>query len=248
MLRTLLVTLIGSGYTVLALPFAILYALLTRDPACMYAVARQGFQLALALGGIRVKVEGHRLENANSTYLFVSNHQSYCDPAALFLALPHYDLRFMVKKELGRVPLLNLGMWLAGYVFVDRASGFKARRSMTLAAKRLQSGHSFLVFPEGTRSRSGKLGTFKRGTFQLALEAGVPILPVTVVGSYELLPPWKFRVHPGVIRVVLHPPIETRQLAPADLRPLMKQVREVIATALPADDIETEVGEQEVEE
>lgn len=248
MLRTLLVVLIGCGYTVLALPFAIIYAFVTRRPHCLYSVARQGFRLAMAVGGIRLKVEGHNPENITSTYLFVANHQSYCDPAAVFLALPHYDMRFMVKKELWGVPLLNVGMWLAGYVFVDRSSGFKARRSMTLAVGRLQSGHPFLVFAEGTRSRTGKLAPFKRGSFQLALEAGVPILPITIVGSYELLPPSKFRISPGAIRIVLHPPIETKHLASSDLRPLMKQVRDVIASALPADAVEPEISQQETAE
>jgi 1-acyl-sn-glycerol-3-phosphate acyltransferase len=237
MLRTILILIAGSGYTVLTLPFAILWAILTRNPSSLYSCARLGFRLTLAMAGVRIQVEGRTREDPAKTYLFVANHQSYCDPAALFLALPHHDLRFMIKKELWRLPLVNLGMWLAGYVFVDRRSGFKARQSMTLAVERLKAGQAFLVFAEGTRSRTGKLGSFKRGSFQLAVESGVPILPVTISGSYQVLRPSQFKIWPGVVKVVLHPPYETRGLEEESLKELAEKVRAIIASALPEENI-----------
>jgi 1-acyl-sn-glycerol-3-phosphate acyltransferase len=233
MLRTILILIAGSGYTILTLPFAILWAILTRNPSSLYSCARLGFRLALKMAGVRIQVEGRTLEDPTKTYLFVANHQSYCDPAALFLVLPHHDLRFMIKKELWKLPLVNLGMWLAGYVFVDRRNGFKARQSMRLAVERLKAGQSFLVFAEGTRTRTGKLGSFKRGSFQLAVESGVPILPITISGSYQILRPRQFKICPGMIKVVLHPPLETQELEENSLKELAEKVRVIIASALP---------------
>ena len=232
--RTFLIANIGVIYTLLVLPFCLVYAALTRRPHCLYSYARGGFWIGLKLGGVRLSVTGQEYLDQHPTYLYIANHQSLSDPAALFLSSPH-DLRFMVKKELWKLPLVNFGMYLAGFVFVDRGSGFKARPSMDVAVNRLRQGNSFLVFAEGTRTRDGRLGAFKRGPFLMAIEAGIPILPVSISGSYQVLSPSSITVRSGTIHLTFHPSIEMKGKKPKDAVSLMRQVRALIATRLPGE-------------
>jgi 1-acyl-sn-glycerol-3-phosphate acyltransferase len=232
MMRTFLSLIAGFGFAFLTLPFAMIYSALTHDPRPIYAIGREMFLIGMWLSGVRVKVEGleHIAEGAN--YLFVANHQSYLDPAALMNCIPR-DLRFMIKRELWKLPMINLGMYIADFVFVDRGSGIKARQSMNLAVKRLKNGASFLIFAEGTRTRTGRLQNFKRGPFLMAVEAKIPILPVTISGSYHLWPPCSWHINPGVIQVHLHPPVDIRGVKVREVSALMSKIKDVVASRLP---------------
>ncbi len=244
MIRTFLSLIAGFGFACLTLPFALIYSALTHDPRPLYVIGRKMFLIGMRLSGIRLHVEGLDHIASGANYLFVANHQSYLDPAALMNCIPR-DLRFMVKKELWKLPMINLGMYFADFVFVDRGSGIKARQSMNRAVERLKAGASFLIFAEGTRTRTGRLRDFKRGPFLMALEAKIPILPVTISGSYNIWPPSSWRIHPGVIQVYFHPPVEVRGVKVRQVGALMAKIRDAVASRLPEENQPLEIPAKE---
>ncbi|MGH9750191.1 MAG: lysophospholipid acyltransferase family protein [Candidatus Polarisedimenticolia bacterium] len=140
--------------------------------------------------------------------VYIANHQSQLDIPALIRALPA-STRFIAKKELLYVPIFGWALWLAGFVFVDRRDRDKAIRSLEMAARKVRTGTPILVFAEGTRSPDGRLLPFKKGGFVLAMQAGVPIVPVTVRGGTEILPKGSLRIRPGRIEVSIGDPIDT---------------------------------------
>jgi len=141
-------------------------------------------------------------------YVIISNHQSYLDIPALLVRLP-FNYRMVAKKELFRIPVFGWGMKLAGYIEVDRSDSRKAIQGMSAAEHQLSEGRSVVIFPEGTRSRDGNLLPMKKGAFVLALKHKAPILPVTVHGSFRILPKGTLRMGSSEIRVHLGKPIPT---------------------------------------
>jgi len=169
----------------------------------------------LAIGGARLVVVGGEQVDTQRAQLFVANHQSWIDIPALFCALP-LPLHFLAKRELGAVPFLGWYIRAMGMVFVERDAPRRASASVARAAELLASGRSVLSFPEGTRSRDGRLGRFKSGAFGAALAAGVPVVPVALVGTGRVLPAGGFRVRPGRLEVRIGSPIDPAPFAPDD--------------------------------
>jgi 1-acyl-sn-glycerol-3-phosphate acyltransferase len=231
MLRILLVGFVVLAYLFLVGPYCLLHAAWRRSPNILYSAGRFGCRLGLKLGGIRRATRGLQRIEPNRTYLFLANHQSYCDPPALIATIP-LNARLILKKELRKLPLLGLVMEKGGFVFIDRKDRVQSIEGMKQAVRQLQRRQSFLIYPEGTRTRTGRLGAFKKGPFIMAIEAGVPIIPVSVSGSYEIMPPDRFRITPGTISITFHPAIETAGLSLSDREELMDQVRRTIAIAL----------------
>lgn len=160
----------------------------------------------LALSGVELEVDGAEID-WSKPHIFVMNHQSALDVPAAFQAL-RANLRFIAKKELARVPFLGWYMTATGMIFVDREKR-SAARSLERAGRRIREGASIIAYPEGTRSRDGYMRPFKKGVFVVALEAGVPIVPVAVHGSYDLMPSDGFRLRPGKVRLRIGEPIDT---------------------------------------
>src|SRR5215510_5965424 len=235
MLRALLAVFGVTSLLFLIGPFCVLYSLIRRSPDILYTAGRAGCRLGLFLGGVTVVVRGQENIDTRKTCLFLANHQSYCDPPALFAAIP-LNARLILKKELRKLPLLGLIMELGGFVFIDRKDRVQSISGMKQAVRQLQQGHSFLIYPEGTRTRTGDLGPFKKGPFIMAIESGTPIVPISVSGSYEIMPPNQFRVKPGTVVVTFHPPIATSSLGLTDREALTEQVRSAIAAGLTAAD------------
>lgn len=231
MLRALLVVLGVATFLFLTGPWCVLWALLRRSPDVLYAAGRMGSRLALNLAGVRVVVGGLENIEAGKTCLFLANHQSYCDPPALFATIPR-NVRLILKKELRQLPLLGLIMEMGGFVFIDRKDRTQSIGGMKQAVRQLQQGHSFLIYPEGTRTRTGELGPFKKGPFIMAIESGTPIVPISVSGSYEIMPPNRFSITPGTIVVTFHSAIATSGLFLADREALTEQVWKTIAAGL----------------
>jgi 1-acyl-sn-glycerol-3-phosphate acyltransferase len=171
-------------------------------------------------------------------YVFMSNHASAADIWALYVALP-VRVRMIAKKQLGRVPFLGWAMRAGRFIFIDRGNATAARRSIDEAARRIAGGDSVLLFPEGTRSRDGRLGPFKKGGFHLAMNAGVAIVPCAVRGAHALLPRGSVLPRAGRIQVVVGTPIPTAGLGEADRDPLIERVRREIAALLGADGVST---------
>jgi len=192
--------------------------------------ARTWARLILGTTGVSVRVEGLEHVAPNGSYVFVSNHQSHYDTAVLFATLPH-QLRIIAKDSLGRFPFVGWHLRRTGHILVDRR---RPDRSAIFAwAERLLSqGLSLIVYPEGTRSPNGLVQRFKPGSFQIALQAGLPVVPISISGTRQVLRKGDLAARPGIVRMVLHPPIETRGLANADPREFGERVRQIIAPAV----------------
>ncbi|MBA4312178.1 MAG: 1-acyl-sn-glycerol-3-phosphate acyltransferase [Chlorobiaceae bacterium] len=162
----------------------------------------------LKVCGVKVKVEGIENVDFSRSYIYVSNHASQFDIPAVVAGIPD-QIRIVYKKELEKIPIFGWGLkYGKTYIGIDRGRGQDAIQSLEDAANKIRNGASVLLFGEGTRSADGKLQQFKRGPFNLALRAGVPIVPVAINGSYKVLPKHSFRIRPGTITLVLSSPIK----------------------------------------
>ena len=188
--------------------------------------------LIIRMGRISLNVRG--LENLESgqQYVFMVNHQSNVDIPVLVQSLARFQLRWIAKKELLRVPLFGWAMWATKHITVDRSDPLDAVKSLERAKNRLAAGISIVVFPEGTRSHDGRLLPLKKGGFLLAAKTRTKIVPVTIVGSASLLPAGAWRLRPGTIDVFVDKPIATESYRIGRLRALTEQVRQTIAAHL----------------
>jgi 1-acyl-sn-glycerol-3-phosphate acyltransferase len=181
--------------------------------------------------GVRMTVEKRGELQLGQPYVVMANHASTIDIWALFRAVP-FPVRMIAKKQLARIPLFGWVMWAGRFIFIDRQSATAARRSIQDAGNRIRGGCSVLIFPEGTRTRDGQLGDFKKGGFHLAMEAGVPILPIALQGTRALMPRGSLRVKSGPIKAIIGAPIPTKGLKAEDRAALIEQVRSSIAAML----------------
>lgn len=227
MLRILLaVPLIAADTLVCGM--AILAAgLFDRSGRACRAIARGWAHVLLRGLGVRVDVEGSdNLPSGPAVY--AANHGSALDIPILFGYLPA-DFRFIHKRSLYLVPVLGWSLWVAGHVGIDRSNPFRARKSLHAAARRIHDGMSVAVFPEGTRSPDAGVRPFKRGSFVLALEAGVPVVPVSLLGVKRVVPRGLATLRPGTVRLVIHPAVPTAGRSPEAAASLAEEVRRVVA-------------------
>jgi 1-acyl-sn-glycerol-3-phosphate acyltransferase len=178
----------------------------------------------LLVSGVRVHVEGLEKIDVRHAYVFAANHQSQFDIFALLGYLP-LQFRWLAKKELFRIPLFGTAMKHADYIPIDRTNRKQAFKSIDLAAAKVREGTSIVIFPEGTRSVDGKLKSFKKGGFFLAIKSGRPVVPVSISGTHEILPKDSFRLRPGAVWVYIGDPIPTEGLRLADKDWLISEVR-----------------------
>ena len=195
--------------------------------------ARTWARLILVTTGVRVSVAGLERLTPGATYVFVSNHQSIYDIPVLFRSLP-FQLRIIAKASLGSFPFLGWHLRRTGHMLVDRSRPDRAR-IFGWASRLTAQGLSLIVFPEGTRSRDGRVGRFKGGSFYLALQAGLPVVPLSVVGSRHVMLKGRLATYPGHVRLIVHEPIDTTGLADADAREFGERVRRILAPAAESD-------------
>jgi 1-acyl-sn-glycerol-3-phosphate acyltransferase len=197
--------------------------------------ARAWSWLILRTTGVRVRVEGLERIEAGRTYIFVSNHQSIYDIPVIFASLP-YQLRIIAKESLARFPVLGWHLRRGGHLFVDRQHPDRAgilKRWRTLVAE----GLSLIIFAEGTRSWDGRTTRFKAGSFMLAIEAGLPIVPLAVIGTRKVMPKGRLRTEPAHVELLVHDPIQPPALqAPTvhDAKALADRVHQVVSAAVEA--------------
>ncbi|WP_373048941.1 lysophospholipid acyltransferase family protein [Vulgatibacter sp.] len=177
--------------------------------------------------GAKVQVEGGEGIDWSRPHIFLMNHQSAIDIPVAFLVLKT-PLRFIAKRILARVPFLGWYMWATGMIFVEREKSTKAVASLQHAGERIRAGASILAYPEGTRSRNSRILPFKKGTFVVAIEAQVPVVPVAISGADQVLSSTGFRVRPGTIRVKIGDPIPTAGLKRYHREALLKQVHDEV--------------------
>jgi 1-acyl-sn-glycerol-3-phosphate acyltransferase len=213
-------------YTVVLGALSIGSSLVEKSGRFAHWCARAWSRLILATTGVEVDVAGlERLEPGRS-YVFVANHQSIYDIPILFWSLP-YQLRIIAKASLGRFPILGWHLRRTGHMLVDRRHPHP--RVFAWASRLTASGHSLIVFPEGTRSADGRVAPFKGGSFYLALEAGLPVVPLSIVGSRHVMLKGRLTTYPGRVRLVVHDPIDTTGLRGADARQFGDRVRRIVA-------------------
>jgi len=231
MIRTLAALLFLGLYLPAASLVGLSVAHLMRSPAVLYKLGRFGIAVALFLSGTRVVVEGReKLGDARNTVV-MPNHVSHLDAPVLFEALG-IDFKAVAKKEIFKIPFLGHVLRFAGFIEVDRKDRTQARQALDRAAASLRDGNCFLIFPEGTRTRTGELGPFKRGAFVAAIEAGSRVVPAVLQGVGELMPRGRLRMRPGTVRLRLLDPVSAQSYSYDDRERLAEDVRGRIAEAL----------------
>ncbi|MBD3242724.1 MAG: 1-acylglycerol-3-phosphate O-acyltransferase [Chitinivibrionales bacterium] len=190
-----------------------------------FGVGRVWSWIWLWMFGARVTVHGlDRLERGKR-YVFVSNHQSACDIPLLYGSLP-FRISFISKKELMQIPIFGWGTAAAGHIAIDRSNARKARKTIAAALEKLRRGNaSLVIFPEGTRSADGTVGEFKTGSFRLAIDAGVEVVPLAIQGTRRVQPKGSWVVHPGPVSLSIGEPIPVEGLLRNDKAGLAQMVR-----------------------
>jgi 1-acyl-sn-glycerol-3-phosphate acyltransferase len=224
----LTILILGTPAALVCIP----WTLISGNATALYNVALRIARLALRLARIRVEVSGLEGVPQGRACIFMSNHISNLDPPALLPQIPGRTSAF-VKRRLMTVPVLGYGMKLADFVPVDRDGRVEsAIESVNIARAVLEKGIHITTFVEGTRSQDGRLLPFKKGPFYLAMEAGAPVVPVSIHGSESLMPKGSARLHPGKVHIVFHEPLDPAAFSTRE--DLLEAVRAAIASGLPA--------------
>jgi 1-acyl-sn-glycerol-3-phosphate acyltransferase len=234
MIRSTLVYAFVGLFILLLAPPAMLWSLITGNCAIIYRLGRFCVRTAGWLCRVRVQVQGREKITPGKTFVFLSNHQGNFDAPVLLHVLPR-DWKALIKKEMMSLPLFSLVMKQVQFVPLERLNPKNAHAGIELGARLLAEGNSFIAFPEGTRSRDGRLGEFKKGVFIMAIKAQVPIIPITILDSAAVLPRGKYAISPGCIRVIIHDPIFTEGMTTDSRNQLVALTRDAIASGLPPD-------------
>jgi 1-acyl-sn-glycerol-3-phosphate acyltransferase len=229
-IRSFITYIATLAYIAIAGPFGLLFAVVFKWKRGLYALGHTGTWLTLALAGIRYRVTGYEHVPPGAV-VFCSNHESNVDPPVLFLAL-HPQLHILYKAELHKFPIMGTVFDAGGFVAVERENRERAMESIGRGAESLRAGNSFLIFPEGTRSRTGALLPFKKGGFIMAIQAQVPIVPVAVQGGRAAMRKGSAIVRPVHVSVRISEPIPTSGLTVDDRDVLIERVRTSIRALL----------------
>ncbi len=211
--RSVAAYLIVSVYVAVTAPVGMLIALIVRHPGVLYWFGRQGVRIGLATVGIRYRVAGAEHVRGSRPSVYCVNHTSNLEPPIVYMALRavHPKLRILYKAELQKLPLLPAAFAIAGFVPIDRRNREHSRAAIDTAAAALRAGFSFLVFPEGTRSRSGALLPFKKGGFVMAIRGGAAVVPLTILGAGQAMHRGSPIIRPVTVSIRIGPPIESRR-------------------------------------
>jgi len=234
MIRAFLVTLVTFTYVLILGPPVLIYSAISGNADPLYKAGIWGARMALWLAGARLEIHGLDRIPRDRPVVFMANHQSNCDPPALLAVLP--PVLVMVKKEFFRVPLIGQAMVQCGFIRVDRSNREQAFEAVEKGVQALKAGRSFLVYPEGTRSPDGRLRSFKKGVFVMAIKAGAPIVPISVSGSSKIMPKGKFVIRPGGVRITFHEAVATEGFALEDRQIILERVRRGILAGLEKDE------------
>ncbi|MBI5343418.1 MAG: 1-acyl-sn-glycerol-3-phosphate acyltransferase [Deltaproteobacteria bacterium] len=226
---------LGLLVLVFGLPGAILGLVLpnkTLKGKLFLWVSRNYSRIALFVLGIKVTCRGLENVDLRKSYVFMANHVSHADAPALASVIP-FPLHWVFKKELSRIPVLGLLLIATGQIMVDRSDPERSRAALGEALSGLSGNNSVMIYPEGTRSRDGRLQSLKKGGFWMALQSGKPIVPVRVSGTREVVAADTLRIRPGNVLIEVFPPISTAGKDAHDIPELMNRVREAMLSGTP---------------
>lgn len=198
-----------------------------------YIPPRYWSKITCRLALCRIKIKGLENIRKEQSYVFAPNHQSYFDIFLIYGYLPK-NIKWVQKQELRKIPFVGKASEIAGHVFVDQSSLTSRKESIAKAAKQLRQepDSSMVIFPEGARSYTGKLGKFKRGAFYIAKELSLPIAPITLNGLCEVLRRGTWMINPGTMELIIHPPISTENYTEENISQLASQTQDVIEASL----------------
>lgn len=230
-IRSVATYVVVSLYVLIVGPPAMLLAILFGWTDLLYVLGHWGVRIGLVLSGISYRVRGRENLPANRAAVFCSNHQSNIDPPLLFKAL-HPRTHILYKHEIDQIPVLARAFRMGGFIPIDRRNKESSMRSIEAGAASIRAGNSFLIFPEGTRSKTDDLLPFKKGGFIMAVKAGAPIVPVAIRGGKEAMKKGSPIVRPVTIHINVGTPIETAHVKLDERNALIEQVRTEIERLL----------------
>ncbi len=220
----LVVTIITTLFTVVLSP-------ILPNSSISYFPAKFWARTVCFLTFVKVETNGFEHLSKNQSYVFVANHQSVFDIFAVYGYIP-FIFKWIMKYEIRKIPFVGVACESSGHIFIDRTNPMKAKRSLIKAGENLQGGNSVVIFAEGTRTRTGKMGRFKRGAFVLATELNLPIVPITISGAYDRMSANSLKITSGKIKMTIHNPIETEQYKDKPLKNLIDDTWETINKGL----------------
>jgi 1-acyl-sn-glycerol-3-phosphate acyltransferase len=230
-MRTIILFTLTVLFTLLFIPL-ILFCSIFRCSQPLIWAGKQALKIAPKILGIHIEVVGTEKVEKDKPYIFMSNHLSFLDGPLLFLVIPQ-PVRVILKKEIFRIPVIGWGMRQVDFVPVDRKGIKGGKKSIDQAVHLIEEkGYSFLIFPEGTRSLDGQLQSFRRGGFFLALYSRIPIVPISIQGTFELMPKGSFFAKRGIIRVVFHSSVSVEEYDKKNLPELISKVQNIIRVGL----------------
>src|SRR5215470_4116972 len=230
MIRTLIMLIFWSLAAPIAGFIGFPWTLVTGDVRLLYAMFMWGARTGVRIAGVRVETVGLDRFDHSRSYIFMTNHVSNLDPPIQVPLIPRRT-SVMVKKELFKTPILGTAMRMGDLVPVDRGNRDAGIEAVREAKAVIEKGLNMIIYVEGKRSFDGKLLPFKKGPFYLAIECGVPIIPMTIVGTHYAMPKTRFAIKPGKVQVIFHNPIEPKEFSSREC--LMEKVRGRIESALP---------------
>lgn len=227
MIHSVLLVTLGVAITAFMSFWSVVFSIFPDADNKIHKVASLWAKILLELSNTKVKLIGQENILRGKPQIFMANHQSDFD-VLISLAYIPVQFRWIAKKELFSVPIFGAAMRSAGYIEIDRSNREKALQSLDEAALRIRRGKSIMTFPEGTRSREGEIKPFKHGTFYLAMKSGVPIVPVSIIGSGRIMQKRSLRIKPGQIKIVIGKPIEVSNFDIEKRQELIEIVRNEI--------------------
>ncbi|MFA6221029.1 MAG: lysophospholipid acyltransferase family protein [Desulfomonilaceae bacterium] len=234
-LPRILITAVGLViFTSLLMPPIVFSSLLTSSGGPAFRMMGWWAKIIAFFMGLKFSVFGAENVMPGQSYIVTPNHQGNTDILALVIKLP-LRFRWVIKKELLRIPIFGSALAGTGAIAIDRSNKEASVQSLKRAEEKLSNGWSLLIYPEGTRTSNGELLPFKKGPFMMAIQTGLPILPVTSNGAFKILPKKTMALRPGHITLTIGKPIETKGLTEDDVPQLMEQTRKAIASNLRTD-------------
>jgi 1-acyl-sn-glycerol-3-phosphate acyltransferase len=227
MFRSLFFVVAGIVVTAFMSGCAVAFAYITPNENTIHKVAKIWANMLLTLTSTKVDVIGRENILFGKPQIFMANHQSDFDILIVLSYIPG-QFRWIVKKELFTIPLFGSAMRNAGYIEIDRQNRERAMMSIDKAAQKIREGKSVMSFPEGTRSRDGKIKPFKQGMFYLAIISGVPIVPITIIGAGKIMQKRSLRIRPGKITMVIDKPVDVTGFSIENRHELIENVRNII--------------------